>query len=180
MSDINQGQPRRNIELKARLHSIDEARRIAQNLADQPVEVQHQTDTYFHCDSGRLKIRQIQGRTSELIWYQRPDSRQPKGSNYRLVRIENDESLIELFSAAFGVRAVVTKRREIYLHKFVRIHLDEVTGLGEFLEFEAVLSGEIDDQKGQELVDLLTNEFSIAASDLVQGSYGEMILAKSD
>jgi len=33
----------------------------------------------------------------------------------------------------------VSKRREIYLWHNVRIHLDAVTGLGSFVEFEAVL-----------------------------------------
>ena len=44
-------------------------------------------------------------------------------------------------TAALGVRRVVDKRREIFLADNVRIHLDDVAGLGTFLEFEAVLDG---------------------------------------
>ena len=42
--------------------------------------------------------------------------------------------------AALGIRGVVHKRREIYLWHNVRIHLDEVAGLGALVEFEAVLA----------------------------------------
>jgi adenylate cyclase class 2 len=180
MTNADHGRFRRNIELKARLHSLDEARRIAKRLADRPVEVQHQTDTYFHCKSGRLKLRQIQGRASELIWYQRSNGRAPRGSDYRLIPIEDGESLIELLAAGLGIRAVVAKRREIYLYQFVRIHLDEVVGLGEFLEFEAVLSDDIDDLQGQAIVNRMTVVFGVVASDLIKRGYGEMILAETN
>ena len=100
---------------------------------------QHQIDTYFHCRHGRLKLRQIDGLRAELVWYARPDEEGPKPSDYQLVPLQNPETLKAALAAALGVRAVVEKRREIFLYHSVRIHLDDVVGLGHFIEFEAVL-----------------------------------------
>jgi predicted adenylyl cyclase CyaB len=163
-----------NIELKARLTDLDRARRIAAKLATKRLEPQHQIDTYFHCRSGRLKLRQIDGLTTQLIWYERPDREGPKASDYRLVPVANPETLKAALSGALGVRTVVEKRREIFLWHNVRIHLDEVTGLGAFLEFEAVLGPEVEAAAGHAQVEDLIGRFGIAPSDLLSGSYGEM------
>jgi len=44
----------RNIEIKARLHDLPAARRVAEKLATRRVGVQEQIDTYFRCANGRL------------------------------------------------------------------------------------------------------------------------------
>jgi adenylate cyclase class IV len=61
------------------------------------------------------------------------------------------------------------------LHRNVRIHLDRVVGLGEFLEFEAVLSEAYLEAESQRLVRDLRQRFGIADDDLLEASYGEMI-----
>ena len=47
-------------------------------------------------------------------------------------------------SETLGVDVVVEKRRHLLLWETVRIHLDEVTGLGSFLELEAVAEPDSD------------------------------------
>ncbi len=74
-----------------------------------------------------------------------------------------------------GVVNMVRKRREIYLWHNVRIHLDDVEGLGQFLEFEAVLSAEIDDAAGRRQLETLMAQFNIRPEDLLAGSYTDMI-----
>jgi predicted adenylyl cyclase CyaB len=64
----------------------------------------------------------------------------------------------------------------VFLVENVRVHLDEVVGLGTFLEFEAVLGTECDDARGRELVERLCREFDISAGNLVPGSYSELVL----
>jgi predicted adenylyl cyclase CyaB len=174
--DANHSQPMRNIELKARLADLVAARQIAQRLATKRLGTQHQVDTYFHCRAGRLKLREIDGLSSQLVWYARPDEQGPKASDYRLVPVSNPKTLKGALEAALGVRGVVEKRREVFLYHNVRIHLDEVTHLGQFLEFEAVLGPQVDDQTGHAQLDELTREFAIQPADLLSGSYGEMIL----
>lgn len=165
----------RNIELKARLSDLEAARRTARSLTASEPTVEEQVDTYFHCPNGRLKLRQVRGRKAELIGYARPDTSSPKASDYTLVRCDDGELLEGLLSAALGVRGVVRKRREIYLHQNVRIHLDEVEGLGSFLEFEAVLGAGVDDALGQAQLADLAERFAIGPDNLLAGSYGDMV-----
>jgi adenylate cyclase, class 2 len=172
----------RNIELKARLRDLPAARRTAAELATEPTWVEHQIDTYFHCSSGRLKLREIDGEGARLVAYFRPDDAGPKGSDYVLVPILDPEGLKRALTATLGVRAVVDKRREIYLADNVRIHLDEVTGLGAFLEFEALLGptgqgSDLNDDTGHAQLAELRRRFDLRDDDLLTGSYGEMIAA---
>jgi len=165
----------RNVELKARLKDFDAAGKVARKLATRRLASQHQVDTYFHCRDGRLKLRQIDGQQAQLVWYARPDQPGPKTSQYVLVPVANPQTLKMALSAALGVRGVVEKRREIFLHHNVRIHLDNVVGLGRFIEFEAVLAPDMDDAAGHDRVDWLIEQFGIQPADLLPGSYGEMI-----
>ncbi len=166
--------PLRNVELKARLADLEGARDVARAIATKRLGVQHQLDTYFHCAQGRLKLRQIDGLSAQLICYTRPDQEGPKASQYQLVPISNPETLKAALAAALGICRVVQKRREVFLVDNVRIHLDEVTGLGSFLEFEAVLGPGVDDAAGRAQLQPLIERFAIQPSDLVSGSYADM------
>jgi len=172
----------RNIELKARLGDLPAARRIAEAIATDRLGVEHQVDTYFHTPTGRLKLREIDGEAARLVAYLRPDDAGPKGSDYVLVPIPDPAGLKRGLAATLGIRAVVDKRREIFLVDNVRIHLDQVDGLGTFLEFEAVLGptpqgADIDDDAGRAQLADLRRRFDLRDADLITGSYGEMIAA---
>jgi adenylate cyclase, class 2 len=165
----------RNIELKSQLADYDAAHRVASALATKRLGTQHQIDTYFHCRHGRLKLRQIDGLRAELVWYVRADQEGPKQSDYQVAPLANPETLKAALTAALGVRAVVQKRREIFLYHSVRIHLDDVVGLGHFLEFEAVLGPEVDEAAGLALIDSLMRHFAISPAHLLANSYAEMV-----
>ncbi len=169
--------PRRNIELKARLASFAKALDVSETLATARLGTQRQMDTYFRCDHGRLKLRQIDAQQAQLIWYDRPDTLEPKGSNYRLVEVTSAEALKAALEAAYGIEVVVDKQRQIYLYQNVRIHLDQVVGLGTFIEFEAVLSESLTDADGHAQLALLREQFQIHDLDLIAQSYRELFLA---
>jgi len=164
----------RNIELKARLTDLEVARQTAAALATERLGVQHQLDTYFFCRDGRLKLREIDDHRAELIAYTRPDQQSPKGSDYLRVPVSDAPLLKAVLTAALGLRCIVEKRREIFLVHQVRIHLDEVPGLGCFLEFEAVLGPEVDEAQGHAQLAELMAHFGLSTADLLPGSYGEM------
>lgn len=168
----------RNIELKARLSDFEKARSLAQSIATKRLGVQQQTDTYFRCTHGRLKLRQIDHTPAQLVWYARPDDEGPKASDYRLVPVTNPETLKAALADAYGIWCVVRKRREVYLWHNVRIHLDEVDDLGTFLEFEAVLGPEVDDQKGHAQLTDLQQRFAIKSTDLLAFSYSDLLANK--
>ena len=60
------------------------------------------------------------------------------------------------------------------LHHNVRIHLDTVTDLGTFLEFEAVLGPAVSEEEGRRQVERLRQQFGLATSMLVTGSYADL------
>lgn len=166
----------RNIELKARLASPAEARRAAEAVATSRLGEERQTDTYFHCTRGRLKLREREGRTAQLVWYVRPDAGEARGSDYRLTNVVDAVALRQSLSDALGVLVVVEKRREVYLYENVRIHLDEVTGLGPFVEFEAVLSPGRSDDEGRAQLAYLCGQFALGEETFVPVSYSDLLL----
>ena len=165
----------RNIEIKARLADLSAARDVARAIATKELGLQEQTDTYFRCPNGRLKLRQIEHAPAQLVWYERPDEEGPAASDYRLVPVANPETLKAALASAYGIWCVVRKRREIYLYENVRIHLDEVEGLGAFLEFEAVLGPEVDDEKGRAQLAELCQRMSVKSSELLAVSYSDLL-----
>jgi len=163
-----------NIEIKARVASLERIRPIAERLATEHLGRQLQTDTYFHCRRGRLKLREIDGRDAQLISYARPDAANAKASHYYLTPVPDPAALKQSLAEALGIRSVVVKDRDIYLHHNVRIHLDQVQGFGCFLELEAVLVEGMDERDGRAQVERLQQQLGIDAEDLLPGSYGEM------
>ena len=168
-----------NIELKARLDDIRTVREVAERIATEPSQVIHQVDTYFSVENGRLKMRVIDGREGQLVWYFRPDVADSKESRYLVTPIAAWRDVQETLAGANGVLCCVTKRREVSMFRNVRIHLDRVENLGEFLEFEAVLGPDCDARQGLELVNYLRGEFAIRDDQLIEGSYSDLLLAES-
>ena len=164
-----------NVELKARLQSLDSAREVAQTLATDQLPDQHQVDTYFRCHQGRLKLREIGGAAAQLISYQRPDTTAAKPSRYYLIDVPDPAAMLQGLSEALGILVRVEKHREIYFYKNVRIHLDQVEQLGTFLEFEAVLEREEQIEQGEEVVTWLQRQFAIQPEDLLTSSYSDML-----
>ncbi|HUY31904.1 MAG TPA: class IV adenylate cyclase [Pirellulales bacterium] len=168
----------RNIELKARLASLDAARETARQLATGLPSVERQTDTYFVCRRGRLKLRERLGLPAQLVGYARANEAAPKPSDYHITEVSDASALRAALSAALGVLVVVDKRREIYLVNNVRIHLDQVAELGDFLEFEAVLGPADGDDEGHARLAALARQFGIDPTGLVAWSYSDLLLER--
>jgi predicted adenylyl cyclase CyaB len=84
-------------------------------------------------------------------------------------------------SAALGVKVVVVKERRLFLWEGnVRIHLDQVDGLGSFIEFEAIASAGSDLSREEAQVKRLRQAFEIGDADVIGGSYCDLALAKDD
>jgi adenylate cyclase class IV len=106
--------------------------------------------------------------------------------------------MLQALSTALGVRGVVRKHRHVILIDNTRVHLDEVEGLGSFIEFEVVLEeseavsrgtkvtpfgpwskapqASFDDQtRGERIVAELLATLQIPASHLVRGAYIDLL-----
>ncbi|HYN91566.1 MAG TPA: CYTH domain-containing protein, partial [Thermoleophilaceae bacterium] len=165
----------RNVELKAR--DPDPARSLERALAlgaEDQGEIR-QRDTYFARARGRLKLRQQEPGDDELIQYSREDSTDARTSSYRRVPTEEAEALREALDGAYGTLVTVTKRRRLLLWEGVRIHLDEVEGLGSYLEFEAVAEPGSDLSEEHRKVERLREELEVADNQLVAASYSDLL-----
>jgi predicted adenylyl cyclase CyaB len=130
----------RNVEIKARIESIEALAAVAARLATEgPFEID-QDDTFFACEAGRLKLRAFSRTSGELIFYRRANQQGPKESFYVRSTTSEPESLREALTLAYGQTGRVQKHRTVFLLGRTRIHIDRVQGLGHFLELEVVLN----------------------------------------
>jgi len=136
-----------------------------------------QCDTYFHAPRGRLKLREEEGAAPHLIAYERPDLAGQRESRYRIVAVEQAEELKATLCSVLGVKVVVAKERRLFLWEGVRIHLDQVDGLGEFIEFEAIAAAESDLSHEEAQVAALWRAFEVEDADVIGGSYCDLALA---
>ena len=167
----------RNVEIKARLRGPADLAAVAARAvrlgATGPQEIM-QDDTFFRCDNGRLKLREFANGGGELIFYRRGDQTGPKESFYILAPVEDPDALRQALALAYGEAGRVRKRRTLYLAGRTRVHLDQVEGLGSFLELEVVLRDDEDVAAGEaEARDLMTG-LGIEAAQLVEGAYVDL------
>jgi predicted adenylyl cyclase CyaB len=166
----------RNIEIKARMRDRLATARALAELGAHRVASFAQIDTYFAVPNGRLKLRQTPGEPDVLVFYRRDNHPEPKPSDYRLAAIAPEQNLEDLLGAALGVRVVVRKQRELWRWHNVRVHLDEVEGLGAFVEFEAQVDALNDETLCRQRTHELMAALSLAPSDLIAGSYADLLI----
>ena len=167
----------RNVELKAIDGDPERTLRAALDLGASDEGVIWQRDTYFAVPNGRLKLREQKPGASELIAYERPDDPVVRLSRYHRIEVADPEVTREGLSAVCGVRTVVEKRRRLLLWRDVRIHIDEVTGLGSYLELEAVAPPESDLSEEERKVAHLREVLDIRDEALQTGSYSDLLAA---
>ncbi|MBL0680925.1 class IV adenylate cyclase [Aeromonas dhakensis] len=166
----------RNIEIKAKIESIELLLPKALAIADQgPVEIE-QDDTFFRCDAGRLKLRTLSPSAGELIFYRRADQQGPKESFYQLTPTHEPDRLRETLSLAWGQIGRVQKKRTLLLVGRTRIHLDRVQGLGHFLELEVVLEEDEPLEAGMQEANDLMAQLGVEPSRLIEGAYLDLLL----
>lgn len=168
-----------NIELKARDGDRQRSSEVCESLGAEDCGVLVQRDTYFNVSHGRLKLREENGATPHLIAYERPDLSEQRESRYRIVEVQNVEEMKAALSGTLGVKVVVAKERRLFLWEGnVRIHLDAVEGMGNFIEFEAIASAGSDLSREQAQVAKLREAFGITDADLIASSYSDLALAE--
>jgi homotetrameric cytidine deaminase len=172
--------PHRNVELKARDPAPERTLQAALDAGAQDQGVLHQRDTYFAARDGRLKLREEtapDGTTrAELIAYDRPDEPTARTSAYHLVDVADPAALTAALDAAHGISVVVDKRRRLLLADNVRIHLDEVEGLGAFVELEAVAAPDSDLAREHEQVARLRETLDIRDERITPRGYAALLL----
>lgn len=170
----------RNIEIKARLTDVADITRKVAALADQGPIAIAQDDTFFRCETGRLKLRAFSTTAGELIFYRRANQQGPKESFYVRSPTSSPTTLREALTLAHGEVGRVTKVRTLYLVGRTRVHLDEVQGLGYFLELEVVLADGEPLEAGVREANQLMDQLGIGARDLIEGAYVDLLAPAHD
>ncbi len=154
---------------------------VCESLGAEDRGVLVQRDTYFNAHNGRLKLREEEGAAPHLIAYERPDRAGRRESRYRIVEVARVEELKASLVAALGIKVVVAKERRLFLWESnVRIHLDQVEGLGSFIEFEAVAPADSDLSQEESQATQLRTAFEIDDADVIGGSYCDLALGGGD
>lgn len=166
---------RRNLELKARCADLAAAEAAARALGARHQADEQQLDTFFVVPHGRLKLREITGAPAVLIWYDRPDAAEARQSRYLLVPAPEPALLKQALATALGVRGEVRKHRRILLWHNVRVHLDQVVGLGTFVEFEAVLGQDADETASAARLTALAEALRLRPDAAVASAYADLL-----
>jgi predicted adenylyl cyclase CyaB len=165
----------RNIEIKARIESVEWlAERVAAIADEGPIEM-FQDDTFFTCERGRIKLRAFSATEGQLIFYQRSNGKGPKESSYIISPTAAPHSLCEALSLAYGQAGRVRKHRTLYVVGRARVHLDRVEGLGQFVELEVVLSEGESTRPGIEKAQGLMALLGISSAQLLDGAYVDLL-----
>jgi adenylate cyclase len=167
--------PSRNVEIKARVADPAALRARVAALATAPPVWIGQRDTFFAVPRGRLKLRRFDDGTGRLIFYERDDTTGPKTSFYSMSTCPDAREMEAVLTRALGVRGIVEKRRELFMIGRTRVHLDDVRGLGHFLELEVVLrEGEPAADGDREAHDLMV-KLGVPAAALVAPAYIDLL-----
>ena len=168
----------RNVEIKARIGSIEALLPRARTLADGDARRLVQDDTFFNVPRGRLKLREFDDGSAELIHYQRPDTAAAKLSDYVRTPVSSPASMREALERALGASiGRVRKQRLLLMAGATRIHLDHVQGLGEFIELEVVLCEGQSEADGALLAEQLMHDLGLAAAPRIAGAYLDLLAA---
>ena len=166
----------RNLEIKVKLPSYKEVKAILVKNKILMEELLIQKDIYYKVNKGLLKLR-LENDKQTLIFYDRNEKSKKRWSDYHLLEIDKTDAS-KYLKRFLDVLTIVNKKRELYLYKDTRIHLDNVKGLGCFLELETrVINGLADAEKRFSfMMDLLR----LRDKKEIRASYKDLLLAKDN
>lgn len=165
-----------NVEIKAKCPNPAEIEKILKTKNARFVGEDHQIDTYFNVNKGRLKLREgtIE---NNLIAYHRSNQAGPKQSDICLYPSTDASSLKATLTSTLGIKVVVDKKRKIYFIDNVKFHVDQVIGLGSFVEIEAIdRNRKLTIADLQQQCELYMKLLNIQTNDLVEVSYSDLLM----
>jgi len=149
-------------------------------LGASPVEAKEEVDVYFQhpCrdfakTDEALRVR----RSGEDVEVTYKGPRMRSSAKARLELTVSADGDVEAVLEALGFRkvAVIKKRREYYSYGSLTISLDDVEGLGQFVEIEAVASSEASLKEAEAEVSALAERLGLA--ERVDATYLELYLS---
>jgi len=164
----------KNLEIKLRLNQFPS------NLTPYFAETLYQTDTYYSCPDGRLKLREEKGKEAYFIFYQRPNTTQQKLSNYEVFPVKDLPVFEKIFGCLLHEEIRIVKQRELFLVENARVHVDEVEGLGMFMEIEVVIKTDEQERNANNLLETILRLTNTENNERVGIGYRELLIQKLD
>ncbi len=163
-----------NLELKIKLIDPEKMFKSIKAINAKYKGELSQVDVYYKSESYRLKLR-LENGTQTLIKYLRNEGAGNRWSDYHLISLQGNDARNYL-KDILEEEVVVEKKRKLYIYDNTRIHIDDVSKLGSFLELETlVINGKQDAGKRfNEIIKLL----SLNKEDEIKKSYRDLILEK--
>lgn len=171
---------KKNFEIKVKLNDPNKTKNLVRLLCKEKKSLkqkQHQEDIYYKVNKGRLKLRIIDGKTGNLIYYFRNNESGKRVSNYTILETTTPKELNSILSSLYGVLIKVKKVRKITIIDNVRIHIDQVIGLGNYLEIEVIFDSI---KKAKKTMDDLINNLKLNEKNFIKVSYSDLLLNKKE
>jgi len=167
------------VEIKARVSDHELLRKKLSDIGAEHVGTFRQSDLYFKVPEGRLKLREVEAKsTVELIYYNREDIAGPKSDDAFILRVQKPGELKKILKKILTPLIVIDKVREIYVYCGIQIHLDSVEKLGKFIEFEKQTADTPESiEKGRLTLQKLMEKLEIDPSNLESHSYSDFLQA---
>ena len=167
----------KNREFKAKVNHLEWYEQKLLKLNPTFKGTDYQKDTYFNVGTDKkLKLREGNIENA-LIYYERPEVADEKSATILLYKHQPDVQLKLILEKLHGIDIIVEKERKIYFCDNIKVHFDQVKGLGTFLEVEAIKD---EDSSITELeLDKQCREmrvyFSIQDEQLLAYSYADLL-----
>ena len=166
---------KKNYEIKCKLDNYKNIKELAGSL-NFSYTVEKQVDIYYKVKSGRLKLRIINDKEANLIYYNRAERSNKRISHYIISKTNDFKELDNILRKQFEVLITVEKVREIYINKNIRIHLDRVKKLGSFLEIE-IIYGNL--AKAKKEMKGLIQFLKLNENTFIRNSYSDLLNNKN-
>jgi predicted adenylyl cyclase CyaB len=162
-----------NYEIKILLQNKNVMIEKIKSLGGNFVENLHQVDYYFQVGENKEKLRVINDKEFQLIFYNRVEKGGQKKSEYQIQNLTNLEKN-NLLKNKKALREI-DKKRELWIYKHTRIHLDVVKNLGIFLELETVVK-DISQKEAENEFYEVVKKLEINQKESVVGSYSDLLV----
>ncbi len=165
-----------NFEFKAKVDNLEQYEVKLQSLNPTFIGTDHQIDTYFNVQKGRLKLREGNIENS-LINYDRENLNESKVSEIILYQHQPNIALKNILTHQLGIKVVVNKLRKIYFLGNIKFHFDTIKNLGTFIEVEAINKhNEFSLEELKNQCDTYFSFFELEESQIIDKSYSDLIL----
>jgi len=101
-------------------------------------------------------------------------------SQYSRSPTTDPDGITEVLSKSLGLRGIVKKTRTLYWSGQTRIHIDEVDGLGSFMELEVVLEHHQSTTEGTRIANHIMEILEIEENALIEVAYIDLLEQATD